>query len=275
MAGALYTRRAAAGVLPARPQRRVSSVSLELDRSERTGVEAEAVARRSAPRRHRAQWENAALSVRIAEDEEVTIELPFAPGESPFRTKGNVYRSLFDSADARVPGGHRAVRDRIDDPHLAAFFDQTFLAASSYDVLPIVPFGMVAARLCGMTYPEFVRGGAAFTAKRDMNGVYRVLLKLASPEAVVKRLPRILLQYFDFGRIEGRFVGTHAYEAIARGLPQPLIAWIVNIAHGFLPVVMEAAGARDVDLQIGAREPDQEERGVLLYRSSFVVTWKE
>ncbi len=205
----------------------------------------------------------------------MSLELPFAPGESPFRTKGNVYRSLFDSADARVPGGHQAVLARIDDPGLAAFFAQRFLAASTYDVLPIVPFGMLAARMTGMSYSEFVRTGAAFTARRDMNGVYRVLLKLASPEAVVKRLPRILLQYFDFGEIDGRPVGKQAYEAVARGLPQPLIVWLLNVAHGFVPVVMEAAGARGIELQIGAREPDREEQGVLLYRTSFVVTWKE
>lgn len=202
-------------------------------------------------------------------------ELPFAPGESPFRTKGNVYRSLFDSADARVPGGRQAVLDRIDDAQLAAFFAQSFLAASSYDVLPIVPFGMIAARLCGVSYPEFVRGGAAFTARRDMNGVYRVLLKLASPDAVVKRLPRILLQYFNFGEIEGRFVGARVYEAVARGIPQPLIVWTLNIAYGFVPVLMEAAGAREIDLQIGAREPEGEQQGVMLVRSSFVVSWKE
>ncbi len=205
----------------------------------------------------------------------MTIELPFAPGESPFRAKGTVYRNLFDSADARVPGGHRGVLQRLDDPQLVAFFDQTFLAASTYDVLPIVPFGMTAARLSGMTYPEFVRGGAAFSAKRDMSGVYRVFLKLASPAAVVKRLPRILLQYFDFGSIEGRFVGEHAYEAVTRGMPQTLSVWSASVAHGFLPVVLEAAGARDVDVRMGPREPEREERGVMLYRSSFVVSWKE
>jgi len=202
-------------------------------------------------------------------------KVPFAPGESPFRTKGNVYKSLFDSADARVPGGTEAVLERIGDPQLAKFFAQSFLAASSYDVLPIVPFGMTAARLMGLTYSEFVRGGAAFTARRDMNGVYRMLLKLASPDAVVKRLPRILLQYFNFGRIEGRLVGERTYEAVARGIPQPLMVWVLNIAHGFVPEVMETAGARAVDLQVGAWESEGVEHGMTMVRSPFVVTWKE
>ena len=201
-------------------------------------------------------------------------ESPFAPGESPFRTKGNVYRALLESADARVPGGRDAVLARLDDPALATFFAQPFLAASTYDILPLVPFGMAGAKLLGVAYPEFVRGGAAFTAKRDMRGIYKVFLKLASPGAVVQRLPRILIQYFDFGKIEGRFTSERAYEATASGIPRPLVIWLMNVAYGFVPVVMENAGARGVELVIRPGELEREERGMALMRSSFVVTWK-
>ncbi len=203
----------------------------------------------------------------------MTTEPHFAPGESPFRTKGNVYRALLESADARVPGGRDAVLARVDDPALAKFFAQPFLAASNYDILPLVPFGMIGAKLLGVGYPEFVRGGAAFTAKRDMRGIYKVLLKLASPSAVVKRLPRILVQYLDFGKIEGRFTSDRAYEATASGIPRPLVVWLMNVAHGFVPVVMEGAGARSVDIQIRLGEQEGEERGVALMRPSFLVTW--
>ncbi len=201
-------------------------------------------------------------------------ESSIAPGESPFRTKGNVYRALLESADARVPGGRDAVLARIDDPALAKFFAQPFLAASTYDVLPLVPFGMLGAKIAGVAYPEFVRGGAAFTAKRDMRGIYKVLLKLASPSAVVQRLPRILIQYFDFGKIEGRFTSERAYEATATGIPQPLVVWLMNVAYGFIPVVLESAGARDVAVVIKPSEPEREVQGIPLVRSAFVVTWK-
>lgn len=200
---------------------------------------------------------------------------PFAPGDSPFRSKGNVYRALFESADSRVPGGSAAVLERIDDPALAKFFAQPFLAGSSYDILPLVPFGMAGARILRVAYPEFVRAGAAFTAKRDMSGIYKVLLKLASPGAVVQRLPRILIQYFNFGKIDGRFISEREYEATVSGMPRPLILWLMNVAHGFIPVVLERAGARHIELRIGQGIVEGEQQGIELVRSSFAVSWAE
>jgi hypothetical protein len=139
----------------------------------------------------------------------VATESPFGPGESPFRTKGNVYRALLESADARVPGGREAVLARIDDPALAKFFAQPFLAASAYDI-----------------------------------------------------------------QIEGRFTSERAYEATASGIPRPLVVWLMNVAYGFVPVVMESAGARDVQIAIHMGELEREQGGVALMRSSFAVTWK-
>jgi hypothetical protein len=198
----------------------------------------------------------------------------FAPGESPFRTKGNVYRGVLESADARVDGGRSAVIARLEDPRLQEFFRQTFLAASTYDILPLVAFGEAGAKLSGVTHAEFVRVGAAFTAQRDMRGVYKILLKLASPSAVVQRLPRILSQYFDFGKIEGRLTGERTYEARTYGIPRPLVTWIINVTRGFLPVVMESAGARDVTIEVGLAEVEREQQGIDLMKGSFVVRWK-
>jgi hypothetical protein len=202
------------------------------------------------------------------------MDATFAPGESPFRTKGNVYRALFESADKRVPGGLAAVLAQIDDPALRAFYDQTFLAASTYDIFPLIPFGQAGAKLAGVPYPEFVRRGAELTATRDMNGIYRVILKLASPEMVVARLPRILAQYFDFGDIDGKFNGSRRYEATARGLPRTIALWLTNIAQGFIPVVLEQAGARNVSLAIRAPLDSGVEHGVTVVTVSFEVRWE-
>lgn len=203
----------------------------------------------------------------------MSLDAEFDPGASPFRAKGTVYRALFESADARVPGGRAAVLARLEDPRLAAFYAQPFLAASSYDILPLVHFAMVGARLLGVGFAEFVRGGAAFTARRDMDGIYKVLLKLASPAAVVQRLPRILLQYFNFGKIEGRFTSERAYEAVATGIPRPMIVWLINVGHGFMPVVMEHAGAHNVEVRVIPGAPEGEEHGIALMRLTFTITW--
>jgi hypothetical protein len=204
----------------------------------------------------------------------VVVDTVYPPGSSPFKTKGNVYRALFESADARVPGGRAAVLARIEDPALLAFYNQSFLAASTYDILPIVPFGVAGAKIVDLPYGEFVRGGAEFTARRDMHGIYRVLLRLASPERVAARLPRILSQYFAFGRIDGHFPRPKTYEATASGLPRPLALWLTSVAHGFVPVVIEKAGGRDVSLRIKPFTNPTVEQGVTLVTASFEVTWR-
>ena len=101
-----------------------------------------------------------------------------------------------------------------------------------------------------------------------------MLLRLASPERVVARLPRILSQYFDFGRIEGAFSAPKTYEAKAIGLPRPLALWMTSIAHGFVPVVMEKAGARDVQVRIKPFQDPEVEHGITLVTAAFEVTWR-
>jgi hypothetical protein len=49
--------------------------------------------------------------------------------------------------------------------------------------------------------------------------------------------------------------------------------WLLNISHGFVPVVMEAAGAREVALRIGQPIVEREDRGIELVSASFTVTW--
>ncbi len=204
----------------------------------------------------------------------VLVDAVFPPGESPFRTKGNVYHALFESADKRVPGGRKAVLELIDDPKLLAFYEQKFLAASYYDIFPIIPFGQAGAKIVGLSYTEYVRRGAEFTAHRDMHGIYKVLLKLASPESVLQRLPRILSQYLDFGRIEGQFTEPKRYEATASGLPRGLAIWLVSIAHGFVPVVLGRAGGRNVVVQVRPPIDADMQHGVRLVTASFEVRWE-
>ena len=200
-------------------------------------------------------------------------ETAFAPGESPFRTKGNVYRALLESADRRVPGSRSAVLASLD-PALVRFYAQPFLAGATYDLFPVVPFGAAGARLCNLSYPEFVRGGAAFAAERDMRGIYKFLLRFTSPAALVQRLPKILLQYFDFGKVEGKFLSECSYQAVVSDIPQPVNLWLMNVAHGFMPIVMKAAGARDATLQLGQAMTDGRRHGVAMLRATFTITWK-
>lgn len=199
----------------------------------------------------------------------------FAPGTSPFRAKGTVYQGLFASFDRRVPGGSRAVLERIEDRDVLAFFDQRFLAGSTYDVLPLLEASQVSSRVAGIPWREFVRGGARFQAERDLNGVYKVLLRLAAPRIVVERLPRVLIQYFNFGKVSGSFSGPTRYEAAAHAIPRPVAPWLGAVAEGFIPHVMTAAGAKEVAVIVHPFTSDGEAHGMELLAARFSVTWVE
>src|SRR5271165_5876625 len=109
-------------------------------------------------------------------------QLPFVAGTSPFRIKGVAYQGHVDYAARFIPGGERAVIEGFRDPGLRAFFEQQFLAASWYDVLPIVPVWHVCARLLDQNPTDFLKVRTRHQALRDINGIYRFILKLASAE---------------------------------------------------------------------------------------------
>src|SRR5262249_31806815 len=124
-----------------------------------------------------------------------------APLRSEFRAKGVMYRGVVAYLDAHVPGGVAAAVASMHDDH-QAFFGQTFLASSWYDIAPLVPFVDAASRAVGTGFLDLMRAVSVAQAERDMGGIYRVLLALASPDMVVERLPRTAGQYFDFVKVE-------------------------------------------------------------------------
>ncbi len=198
---------------------------------------------------------------------------PFVPGEGPFRVKGVVYQGLVASFDARVPGGSVGVFSSLDDPDTKRFFETRFLAGSTYDFLPLLEASMAAARIAGQSWREFVRGGARLQAERDMKGVYRMFLKLASPSLVVERLPRILMQYFAFGRVSGELAKPGRYEARIEGIPKPVSPWLGAAAEGFMPFVMATAGAKDLRFVIHPSSSSGDVRGMELVTTRFAIIW--
>jgi hypothetical protein len=197
----------------------------------------------------------------------------FPPGASPFRAKGNVYLGMLESTNARCPGGVSAVLERVESPELHEFYAQPFVAALWYDLLPLLPFSVQAARLAGRPHLQYVRDGARFQANRDVNGVYRFFLKLATPKMLVERLPRVFSQYFDFGKIEGFKLDGNRAEIHGRMIPEPLGAWMFACVEGFVPQLMTIHGAKDVSARLDPLQPDGELHGVPTIHTRLVLTW--
>ncbi len=191
---------------------------------------------------------------------------------SAFRTKGLVYQGAFEFYDQRVPGGTKAVFASLE-PDLRDFVTQPIIAGGWYDVLPLVPLSAAAAGLAATPHPRLVRENARWLARRDIHGVYRFLLRLASPEMVAARLPRVAIQYFDFGGASGELEGPGLFRARQTKVPAPLADWLLWCVEGFVPVALETAGAKQVTVRSLGTEPDGTRAGVVMMTMAYEIRW--
>lgn len=198
---------------------------------------------------------------------------PPTQAPAPFRCKGLVYQGARDFYDRTVPGGSAAVAEGLTDPVARALFQQRFLAASHYDVLPIVGISVTAARLAKMPWKELVQQNAEWLARRDIHGVFRMILRLASPEMVALRLPRASLQYFAFGKATGKLVGPKHLEGEQREMPESMGHWLIYATEGFAPVALATAGAKDVVVRGQIAGQDGEVGGVPTVTVRYDITW--
>jgi hypothetical protein len=195
---------------------------------------------------------------------------------STFRTKGLVYLGAIEFWDKVVPGGTEAVGRALVDaghPEVAALIETHFIPGAWYPVFPIVTCAVAAARLRSMQVGPHIRENAAWIARRDLRGVYRMILSVASVDAVAKRLGPLSMRYFDFGASETREVRPGVVESDRIGIPAALASWFVWCAEGFVPVALTMAGAKTVDVRSAAPVPEGERSGIKTVRIRFEISW--
>jgi hypothetical protein len=197
---------------------------------------------------------------------------PFDVGKSPFSGKGLVYAGAREFYDEIIEGGSAAVSARLDGA-LRAFTEQHFLASGWYDILPILAFSEAAARMAGLTHRELVKRNAAWMARRDLTGVYRLMVQIASPQTVAMRLGRLSMRYFDFGTVESEATRDGVVESRRSGIPEIMARWFVWAAEGFIPVAMQTAGAKDVRVSCDPPRPEGTAHGVPTVHLRFAIAW--
>jgi hypothetical protein len=124
-----------------------------------------------------------------------------------------------------------------------------------------------------MPVSAHVRENAVWVAQRDLRGAYKIILAVASIEAVATRLGGLSMRYFDFGSAETRKTGPHEIESNRVGIPAALGAWFTWCAEGFIPVALKLAGAKSVDVHASSPRPDGVAHGVPTVRLTFRIAW--
>lgn len=198
---------------------------------------------------------------------------PFAPGKSPFRVKGVVYRNFVAYVAEAVDGGLDQLVTLLDEPELRTFTQQPFLASSFYDALPSMPLCEAAAKALHRPFAQFVREFSAYAAERDTKGIYRLLLKLVSPDMVMERTPAAAKQYFDFVEVTVDKSGPKSFRTMVRGVPRFLAPFYMTVTEAFLSQALRLAGAKEPRHAYPAPLPDGEREGVPLLRLRREVDW--
>lgn len=205
---------------------------------------------------------------------QISDRVPMPVGTSPFRVKGHVYQKMKADFDETAPGGVAGLLARIADEEITAFTEQPFMASSWYDALPMMPLSLAHAHALGVPFHHHLRDRGRQVAERDVPGIYRVLLRLATPELVASRLPRASTQYFDFGAAEAETLRPGLVRVWQAGVPVTLVPLIAATTEGFVSAAMEMSGARRVHVRCVDTPRDGERGGVSTLRVVLEVAWE-
>jgi hypothetical protein len=174
----------------------------------------------------------------------IAAPLPCDPGTSPFHIKGIALRGLVHMIERRVPGGVDLFADSLDDPRLGVFLRQPFLAASRYDLLPLLPLNMALARALGTSLEELAHLQGTAQARYDGTHTYRVIVSGGTLADLAQRLPRLGAQYYDFGAYEAHLEAPGRVVVRRTGMPAYVLRWFTPMHIGYVEEVVRMMGAR-------------------------------
>ncbi len=163
-----------------------------------------------------------------------------------FHMKGNAWRGIKEYISREL--GFERVMEHLK-PETQTFLSQTFIASIWYDVRPVTEITTVGASLTNQPHPAFCRAVGTFIYERDMTGIYRAILKFASPELMVKALPLATTRYFDFVKLETTRVGPKAYDVLLMGVPSETAATYTNVTSIFIERAITGSGGKNVTAQ--------------------------
>lgn len=198
--------------------------------------------------------------------------LPILAGMSPFQIKGLSFLTIIEEANQHVPGGFAALRESLSDRSLVRFFEQTFLAMSYYDALPVIPLSIAYSRLRGIRYGDSVRERAELRAQHDLK-IYRSLLRGLSPDQMFGGLSRVFPRYFSFGRAAPRCLQPGHWELVVTEIPALLAPWFAHMAMGYIGEILRAAGVAKPVIDVVSMTPLSTPPGLEPVELSFEIHW--
>jgi hypothetical protein len=176
--------------------------------------------------------------------------------------------------DQVVPGGRRAVIAAVEDPAVREYLSQMFLAVGWYDLFAHAALDIAAGDLRRMSPWESVASASRLQAQADARGILSLLLKVVSPQMLVRKLGTISAQYFDHGAVEVERLDDKAARMTRTGIPNQLYWWWSAILEGYVRALFGLAGARGLRIRCGELQTERPDDPSGLGRFWCEVRWE-
>jgi hypothetical protein len=160
--------------------------------------------------------------------------------------------------------GLNKIIDQLHDEE-KAIFKGAILASQWYPLTPFARFLEIDVKLFYAGDPKGLIASAEEVVEKQLRGIYRMFIKIGSPEFVVKGISAVHKSYFKgvdlkYEVTTGRFVGKYIGYEQAHGIMQYSLL-------GFFKKAMTISGAKNVRAEITT--PLLQGKGYL----EITVTW--
>jgi serine/threonine protein kinase len=180
-------------------------------------------------------------------------ELPCPPGSSTYHIKGIAYRGVVRFVERKIKGGLATLDEELDDAQLSAFVRQAFLAASRYDILPMLPLNVAIARILGKSLDAVAAAQGVAQARHDARYVYRRLFADMTYATVHTYLARFAGQYYEAGECTADLPEPGHLVLHRKRVPAYVLPWFSVIHTAYAEEVVRLKGAHAVESE--ARPP--------------------
>jgi tRNA A-37 threonylcarbamoyl transferase component Bud32 len=201
--------------------------------------------------------------------------LPCEPGTSTFHIKGIAYRGVVRLVEGRVDKGLLGLDEELANPALGRFIRQPFLAASRYDVLPMLPINVAIARILGKQLETLAIEQGIAQARFDARYVYRRLFDEMTFETLPAYLGRYGAQYYEAGECSAELVAPGHVLVHRKRVPAYVLPWLLPIHASYAEEVIRLKGARAVHAKGRAPIEAPTHKGVAVVDLDVDITWRQ
>jgi hypothetical protein len=111
------------------------------------------------------------------------------------------------------------IKGQLGEAARALLFETPILAMSYVDYGAVIELLLAADKVMGKGDLELLRDASRQNQRKNLGGIYRTLVSLASPDFVIERASKLWERYHDTGRLSAEKYGTHAVKLTLRDYP--------------------------------------------------------